>query len=237
VTVQVALVTGGATGIGRATVLVLAKRGYRVVVNHVGRADDAARLADDVGGVAFDADVADVAAVAGMVADVEDKVGPLAAVICSAGYDRRLPLAETDDATWERSMRVMLGGCLNVITASSRYMRTRRTGSVVTVSSGLALIGDSEHVAYVAAKAAILGLTRAAARELAPVGIRVNAVAPGPTDVALDTPGRQDPECLARIPLGRLGTPEEVASAIVNLAEDTWTTGQVYSPNGGTVIQ
>ena len=88
-----------------------------------------------------------------------------------------------------------------------------------------------------AAKAAILGLTRAAASELAPSGIRVNAVAPGPTDTDIFTERWRAPGHLAQIPLGRLGTAEEVATSIANLAEETWTTGQVYSPNSGIVIQ
>ncbi len=236
-TVQVALVTGGATGIGQATVFELAKRGYQVVVNHFGQPEDASRLADDVGGLAFDADVADVEEVAVMVRHVEEHLGPIAVVVCCAGFDHELSLAETDDDVWERSLRVMLGGCLHLIAAVSPYMRARRSGSVVTVSSELALTGDSGHVAYVAAKAAILGLTRAAARELAPAGIRVNSVAPGPTDTAMLTKRWRVPEYLAQIPLGRFGDPEELATSIVNVAEDTWTTGQVYSPNGGIVIQ
>jgi 2-hydroxycyclohexanecarboxyl-CoA dehydrogenase len=237
VTVKVAVVTGGATGIGQATVIELAKRGYQAVVNHFGQAEDAGRLADDVGGMPVDADVADVGAVADMVKHVEEQLGPIVVVVCCAGFDQDLSLAETDDGVWDRSLQVMLGGCLNLITAVSPYMRPRRCGSIVTVSSELALIGDSGHVAYVAAKSAILGLTRAAAVELAPAGIRVNSVAPGPTDTAMLTERWRVPEYLAQIPLGRFGEPGELATSIVNLAEDTWTTGQVYSPNGGIVIQ
>jgi 2-hydroxycyclohexanecarboxyl-CoA dehydrogenase len=237
VTVQVAAVTGGATGIGQATVYELAKRGYQVVVNHMGQTEAAAMLADDVGGVTFDADVADATAVAGMVSHIEEQLGPIAVAVCCAGFDHDLSLAETDDTVWDRSLKVILGGCLNVIAAVAPYMRARGSGSVVTVSSELALIGDPGHVAYVAAKAAILGLTRAAAVELAPAGIRVNSVAPGPTDTAMLTERWRVPGYLAQIPLGRYGSPEELATSIVNVAEDTWTTGQVYSPNGGIVIQ
>jgi 3-oxoacyl-[acyl-carrier protein] reductase len=102
----------------------------------------------------------------------------------------------------------------------------------------LALIGEDRHVAYVAAKAAVLGLTRAMAMELGASGIRVNSVAPGPTDTAMLTERwRADEAYLASIPLRRFGLPSEVAVTIADLAEATWTTGQIVSPNGGIVIQ
>jgi len=236
-TLPAALVTGGATGIGRSTVLELGKRGYRVAVNHLGQPERAAEIADEVGGMAFETDVADPAAVAAMVTDVERVVGPIEIAVCSAGFDHDLRLEETDDATWGRTLHVLLGGCVNVIGAVAPQMRARGRGSIVLVSSELALIGDHGHVAYVAAKAAVLGLTRSMAHELAPAGIRVNCICPGPTDTGLLTDRWRAPEYLASIPLGRLGHPDELATAIAGLAEATWTTGQVVSPNGGVVIQ
>lgn len=232
-----ALVTGGASGIGRATVVELAKRGYAVAVNHLQREPEATAVADEIGGLAVEADVADPVAVADMVSFVERTLGPVDVAVCCAGFDQDRPLEETDDACWNRSLRVMLGGCAHVIAAVAPTMRARQSGSIVTISSELALIGDHGHVGYVTAKAAILGLTRAMARELAGFGIRVNAIAPGPTDTAMLDGRWRDPAYLASIPLGRFGTPEELASSIVGLAEATWTTGQVLSPNGGIVIQ
>jgi 3-oxoacyl-[acyl-carrier protein] reductase len=237
VSAPTALVTGGASGIGRATVVELAKRGYRVAVNHLQREEEATAVADEIGGLAVEADVADSGAVADMVAVVEQALGPVDVAVCCAGFDQDRPLEETDDAFWNRSLRVMLGGCAHVIAAVTPSMRARQRGSIVTISSELALIGDQGHVGYVTAKAAILGLTRAMAHELAPFGVRVNAIAPGPTDTAMLDGRWRDPDYLASIPLGRFGTPEELASSIVGLAEATWTTGQVLSPNGGIVIQ
>jgi 2-hydroxycyclohexanecarboxyl-CoA dehydrogenase len=232
-----ALVTGAATGIGRATALELGKRGYRVAVNHLRQREEATLVADEVGGLAFDADVADLSAVRAMVATVEDQLGPVEIAACCAGFDRDVSIEDTTDEAWDRALRVMLGGCANVIAAAAPSMRVRRSGSIVTVSSELALAGDAWHVAYVTSKAAILGLTRAMAHELGPWGIRVNAVAPGPTDTAMLTDRWRQPDYLASIPLGRLGRPDELAASIVDLAEATWTTGQVLSPNGGVVIQ
>jgi 3-oxoacyl-[acyl-carrier protein] reductase len=231
------VVTGGATGIGRATVLELGKRGYRVAVNHLGQEKEATLVADEVSGMAFDADVADAAAVAAMVAETELVLGPVEVAVCCAGFDHDVTLEEMDNATWNRTLHVLLGGCVNVIAAVAPYMRARGRGSIVTISSELALLGDRDHVDYVTAKAAILGLTRAMAHELAPSGVRVNAIAPGPTDTGILTDRWRAPQYIAEIPLGRLGRPDELAASIVNLAESTWTTGQVVSPNGGTVIQ
>jgi 3-oxoacyl-[acyl-carrier protein] reductase len=218
---HVALVTGGATGIGRATVRALAARGYRVAIDYLGRQAEAATLAESVDGAAYEADVADVAAVEELVAAVEADLGPLEIAVCCAGFDIDRALEDVDDELWDRSLAVLLGGCANVMAAVGPRMRARGHGSIVAVSSELALTGDAGHVHYVTA----------------PDGVRVNAVAPGPTDTDLLTDRWRAPDYLATIPLGRIGQPEEVAAMIVAVAESAWTTGQVVSPNGGVVIQ
>ncbi|HEY7012701.1 MAG TPA: SDR family oxidoreductase [Streptosporangiaceae bacterium] len=231
-----AFVTGASGGIGRATVLELHARGYSVALADLGRAAEGAELAGQVGGVACDVDVSDPAAVASAVERAESQIGPIEVAVSCAGFDHDRSFEETDDELWSRSLRVLLGGCVNVIAAVAPGMRARGRGSIVNIASELALLGDADHVAYVSAKAAVLGLTRAMALELAP-GVRVNCVCPGPTDTAMLTERWRTESYLASIPLGRFGQSEEVAATIVNLAEATWTTGQVVSPNGGVVIQ
>jgi 3-oxoacyl-[acyl-carrier protein] reductase len=186
--------------------------------------------------VACDVDVSDPAAVASAIEQAESQLGPIEVAVSCAGFDHDRSFEETDDELWSRSLRVLLGGCVNVIAAVAPGMRARGRGSIVNIASELALLGDADHVAYVSAKAAVLGLTRAMALELAP-GVRVNCVCPGPTDTAMLTERWRTESYLASIPLGRFGQPGEVATTIVNLAEATWTTGQVVSPNGGVVIQ
>lgn len=232
-----ALVTGGASGIGRATAAALAARGYLVAVNHLDREAEAKQVANDVGGIAYDADVSDVNAVAAMVDAAESDLGPIDVAVACAGFDVDVPLADVTPELWDRSLGVILGGCANVIAAVGPRMRARRRGSIVAISSELALLGDEDHVHYVTAKSAILGLIRSVAREYGPDQVRVNAVCPGPTDTEMLTERWRAEDYRLGIPLQRFGTPEELARAIVDVAEWTWLTGQVVSPNGGVVIQ
>lgn len=232
----VALVTGASSGIGAATAERLAQSGYRVAVHYHSGRDRAERVARDIGGAAFQADVAEPEAVATMIARIEAELGPIEAAICNAGFYEELPLAEVSDAVWQRTLRVLLGGCFHVCRAVVPGMRRRGSGSIVTVASELALVGGVGIAPYVAAKAAVIGFSRALARELAPV-IRVNVVAPGPVDTPLLPDRDRQPDYIASIPLGRIGRPEEIAEAIVHVARATFTTGEVYSANGGTVIQ
>jgi 2-hydroxycyclohexanecarboxyl-CoA dehydrogenase len=232
----VALVTGAATGIGRATAHRFAAAGYRVAVNHLDQTEAAEAVAADTGGRAYLADVSDPAAVAGMIEAVEADLGPIAVAVCNAGFYEERRLADLDDELWERTLRVHLGGCFHVARALVVPMRRRGSGSIVTVSSEMALTGGAGAAHYVAAKAAIIGFTRALAREVAPA-IRANAVAPGPVDTPLLQDRFKVPAYTDTLPLRRIGTPEEIADVILVLAETAWCTGAVWSVNGGTVIQ
>jgi 2-hydroxycyclohexanecarboxyl-CoA dehydrogenase len=234
----VVFITGAAGGIGRATAVEFAERGFVPVVTDLGRPEDLASLAAQTGGIAADLDVADPRAVEAAVRAAEEKAGPVSVAVCCAGFDHDATLPQTDDDLWHRSLRVMLGGCVNVVAAISPGMKQRGAGSFVLISSELAIIGDENHVAYVTAKAAVLGFTRSMAHELGPHGIRVNSIAPGPTDTPMLTDReRASAEYRSRIPLGRFGRPGELATAIADVANQTWTTGQIISPNGGIVIQ
>jgi NAD(P)-dependent dehydrogenase (short-subunit alcohol dehydrogenase family) len=232
---SVALVTGAASGIGRATAYRLAEAGYVVAAIDIDQrgADAVARA---IGGRAFIADVADAEAVTRVVDMVETQLGSIELAISNAGVYNEVPLGSVTDQEWQRMLRVHLGGAFNVSRAVVAPMRRRSAGSIVLVSSELALAGSPRAVAYVAAKAALVGLGRSLARELAPA-IRVNVIAPGPIDTPLLLDRERTPQAIGAIPLGRLGRPEEIAEAIAHLADARFTTGAVYSPNGGIVIQ
>jgi 3-oxoacyl-[acyl-carrier protein] reductase len=232
-----ALVTGAASGIGRATAYALAARGYRVAVDHLGREAEASKVADDIGGIAYEADVSDVAAVEQLVATVESDLGEIDIAVACAGFDVDIALEDMTPELWHSSLGVILGGCVNVIAAVGPRMRARRRGSIVGISSELALLGDENHVQYVTAKSAMIGLVRSVAREYGPDQVRVNIICPGPTDTEMLGPRWRGEEYRHSIPLDRFGTTDELSRAIVDVAEWTWLTGQVISPNGGVVIQ
>ena len=233
---QVALITGASSGIGRATAVRFAAAGYRVAVHYGANRDAGEAVASEIGGAAFGCDVADPEAVARMVRAAEADLGPIDVAICNAGFYEERPLAEVDDAQWDRTLRVLLGGCFHVARVVVPGMRARGRGSIVAIASELALIGGIDVAPYVAAKAAVIGFARSLARELAPT-IRVNVVAPGAVDTPLLPDRDRGPGYTATVPLSRIGRPVEIAEAILHIAEAPWTTGAVYSPNGGVVIQ
>jgi 3-oxoacyl-[acyl-carrier protein] reductase len=244
----VALVTGASRGIGRAAAMRLAQAGADVVLNYHSAADaDAMGAIEETlaratghGGRAMgiDADVSDVAAVRRMVDEAEAQLGGIDVLVNNAGIERPAYLEAITERDWDDTFAVNLKAQLFVIQAVAPRMRARRGGRIVNVASELALVGRAGLVSYCASKAGVIGLTKALARELAGDGILVNRVAPGPTDTDLLPASERTPELLSEIPLGRIAAPEEIAEVIWFLASpsNTWTTGQVFSPNGGTVI-
>ncbi|MCU1697774.1 MAG: short-chain dehydrogenase/reductase [Mycobacterium sp.] len=224
-----ALVTGGASGIGAAAVEALAGRGFVV-----GCLDLSPTGSDHAVAV----DVSDSTAVAAAVSQMRDRLGPISAVVTSAGYYEMAPVAEISADAWRRMLRVHLGGLVNVARATLPDLLEQR-GALVAVASELAVGGGDQDAHYAAAKGAILGFVRSLAAEVAGQGVRVNCVAPGPTDtplLAADSPWRAD-DYLITLPLRRLATPTEVARCVEYLVCDaTFSVGEVVNVNSGAVI-
>ncbi len=244
---RVALVTGGSRGIGRAISIALAREGLQVVVNYTaqeGAAEETVGAITAAGGsaTALRFDVSDAAAVNRAIQQIVDENGRLDVVVNNAGIAIDGLLLRLKDEDWARVLDVNLTGALHVARAAARHLlKARESGRLINITSVVGEMGNAGQVSYVAAKAGLIGMTRALARELASRGITVNAVSPGfvETDMtAAHVTGAAREELLARIPLGRIGRPEEVAEAVRFLAslEAGYITGQVLRCNGGLLI-
>jgi 3-oxoacyl-[acyl-carrier protein] reductase len=240
---RVVLVTGSSRGIGAEIAVLAAAKGARVAVHYNRSPDGAARTLDRIaaagghGGV-FEADVADGAAAEGLVASVIERFGRVDALVNNAGETQVGPFLELEPDEWETVIRTDLTAAYHTCRAALPSMVERGSGAIVNVASRLGQMGIPRTAAYSAAKAGLIGLTRSLAREFAPHGVRVNAVAPGFTitemtaDLAETEEGRQR---LRDIPLGRFGEAGEVAAAAVFLLTDAASlfVGQTLNPNGG----
>jgi len=240
---QVALVSGGSRGIGRATVLQLAEDGYHVAFCYQASTDAADQLIKEVSGlggtaVATQVDVTDADAVRHWIAQTEADAGPVGLVVTSAGIVRDAPLVMMQDADWHEVIGVNLNGTFNVCRAAIFAMMKRKSGCLVNISSVAGIGGNAGQCNYSASKSGIIGFTLALAKEAGRYGIRANVVAPGfiDTDMTSGLYGKVRDGALASIPLGRFGQAAEVAHAVVYLAGANYVTGAVLRVDGGMAV-
>ena len=239
---KVAIVTGGSRGIGAEIAAELARAGAAVAV--VGRgqesAEAAARALPGSGHGGFACDVADAAAVAQLMADVEARLGPPYALVNNAGVTADNLLLRLKDEDWDRVLDTNLRGAFNTTRAAAKGMMRRREGRIVNITSVVGLTGNKGQANYAASKAGLIGLTKSVAQELASRNILCNAVAPGyiDTEMTAELPEAVQEELASRIPLGRLGSAADVAPVVRFLAGPgaAYITGQVLVVDGGMVM-
>jgi 2-hydroxycyclohexanecarboxyl-CoA dehydrogenase len=240
---RTALVTGGASGIGAATCRRLAAEGARVAVTDVNAAG-AAEVADEIDGGGYELDVRSDDSIRAAVEAAERDLGPIDVLVNNAGYDEWSWFTGTDPALWDRVLAVNLRGVIAVTHAVLPGMQERRRGRIVNTASEAGRVGSSGSAVYSAAKAGVIGFTKAIAIENGRYGITCNAVAPGPIETpllmsapeALGDLGKRIVETMVgSTNLRRLGQPEEVAAAIAFLASDdaSYITGQALGVSGG----
>lgn len=236
---NVAIVTGAGSGIGRAIAKQLVAEGYKVLVNDF-RAEAAEAVAAEIGGVACAGDVSNEADVTAMVAKCEAELGPITHLVNNAGHVHQGRFTDLTVQDFDRMIAVHLRGTFLCTHAVLKGMLARGQGVIVNIASQLGQIGGVELVHYSAAKAGIIGMTKALAREVSSQGVRVNAVAPGPINTPLVRSLSADWQRAkaAELPLGRFGEPEEVAATVAFLCSPAASlfVGQTLGPNSGDVM-
>lgn len=242
---KVAVVTGASRGIGAATAVALAEAGFAVAVlyrtNRV-LAETCVQKIRENGGTAhaYAVDVTDSAAVKIVTAQIEKDLGAVSVLVNNAGISEQKLFTDITDSDWEQMLAVHLNGAFYMTRALVPAMVHRKYGRIINIASMWGETGGSCEVHYSAAKAGLIGLTKALAKELAPSGITVNAVSPGAVETdMMRALGEEVCKSVAEeTPVGRLAHPQEIADAICFLASENaaYITGQVLSVNGGAVI-
>ncbi len=239
---KTALVTGASRGIGRAIALELAAAGADVAVNYAGSEEAAAAVAREIEGIGrraiiIKADVGNAAEAEQMVSQTIEAFGRIDILVNNAGITRDNLIMRMKEEEFDQVINTNLKGVFNCIKAVTRPMMKQRSGRIINISSVVGALGNPGQANYVAAKAGVIGLTKASARELASRGITVNAVAPGfiATDMTDKLSDEQKGALLPQIPLGRMGGPEEIARVVRFLASEdaSYLTGQTLHVDGG----
>lgn len=240
---MVAIVTGGAKGIGRAIVVELAKKGIQVVLNYRHSEKQAIKAKQELLEHGYEieiyqADVAKKEEVQRLVAYTKEKWGEVDILVNNAGIDKWQLFTDMTDEDWNEMLANNLTSAFYMTKEVVPDMIRKKKGCIINISSIWGITGASCEVAYSVSKAGMDGLTKALAKELALSNIRVNSIAPGAidTDMNQNLNKEERKEVENEIPLGRFGTPEDIAKCVMWLVEDNYTTGQVVSPNGGWVI-
>lgn len=239
------LVTGASKGIGAATAILFAQKGYNVVINYNNSYESASLLAKSLSSNGYSvmthkANVANKLDVDIMVKETLYKFGSLDILVNNAGIAYQGLITETDEIDFDRIIDVNLKGVFNCCKAVVPSMVSQQSGKIINISSMWGQVGASCEVAYSAAKAGVIGLTKALAKELAPSGITVNCIAPGLIETGMNSSLTVEEltDFVETIPLGRMGDTGEIAAAVDFLASSNadYITGQVLGINGGFVI-
>lgn len=242
---KIALVTGASRGIGKAIALELARLGADVVVNYAGSEQRAKETADEITAMGrrsfiVQCDISDSEAVGAMVKETIDQFGRLDILVNNAGITRDNLMMRMKEQEWDEVINTNLKGVFLCTKAVTRQMMKQKSGRIINISSVVGRIGNAGQANYTAAKAGVIGLTKASARELAPRGITVNAIAPGfiTTDMTDELPAEAKEQLISQIPLGTLGDTADIAAAAAFLAGDgaKYITGQVLGVDGGMAM-
>lgn len=242
---QIAIVTGGNAGIGKSIALALAKHGAKVAIFGT-NAERGAQVVEEIqqltkqkdSATFHRVDVAKTNDVDQAVKQVLEAYGTVDILVNNAGINRDQLLMKMSEEDWDTVIDVNLKSCYNTSRALVRTMMKARKGTIINISSVVGLTGNAGQANYAASKAAMIGLTKALAKELAPRNIRVNCICPGYIDTAMTTvlTDAQKAALLAKIPLERIGSPEDIAQATLFLALSNYITGQVVTVDGGMVM-
>ena len=235
---MVVLITGGSRGIGAAIAEKFAAQGDTVVINY--RTNDAAAqaVAQKTGALAIKADVSDSADVTAMFDEIREKVGKVDVLVNNVGVEWEGLLTDMTEDEWDKLFDVNVKGAFLCSKAAIGDMLSKKCGRIINISSMWGIAGASCEVAYSASKAALIGFTKALAKELAPSEITVNAVAPGCVDTDMMKHYTEDEmkDIISEIPLGRMADPREIADAVYFLSQSSFITGEVLSVNGGQIV-